>query len=173
MKRWVLVVAAFLLAGGCGIPTDPMGTLERARGGVLRVGMTEADPWARRDGRARSGVEVELVSRFAESLGARVEWTDGSEEELFEQLHADRLDLVIGGITAKSPWQEKAAFTRPYATVMSAFGRPEKHILAAPLGENDFLTELDFFLQERETQIGRELEAEGETTASRGGVDAS
>ncbi len=64
-----------------------MGTLERARGGVLRVGMTEADWWARRDGRARSGVEVELVSRFAESLGARIEWTDGSEEELFEQLH--------------------------------------------------------------------------------------
>ena len=81
MKRMVMLAATLLLlVGGCAIPTDPQGTLERARGGVLRVGMTEAHPWTRRDASRRSGVEVELVSRFAKQLGARVEWTDGSRE---------------------------------------------------------------------------------------------
>ena len=165
MKRFVALAAASLMVAGCAIPTDPEGTLERVRGGALRVGMTEADPWARRDGARRAGVEVGLISRFAGALDARVEWTDGSEEELFEQLHAGSLDVVLGGITAKSPWSEKAAFTRPYATVRSASGKPEKHVLATRLGENDFLTELDFFLQRREAAIGEELEQAGEHLA--------
>ncbi len=159
-----------LLVAGCTIPTDPMGTLDRARDGVMRVGMTEAEAWARRDDGQRSGVEVELVQRFAEGLGARIEWTDGSEEELFERLDAGQLDLVIGGITATSPWKASAALTRPYATVLSDLGEPEKHVLAARLGENDFLTELDFFLQRREQDISEQLEQEGELMAWRTGV---
>jgi ABC-type amino acid transport substrate-binding protein len=165
MRRLVALAAAYVMVAGCAIPTDPDETLERVRGGALRVGMTEADPWARRDGERRAGVEVGLIARFAGELGARVKWTDGSEEELFEGLHAGSLDVVIGGITAKSPWSETAAFTRPYATVRSASGKPEEHVLATRLGENDFLTELDFFLQRREAEIDRDLEQAGERLA--------
>ena len=163
----VTALLLVLLAGGCTVPTDPDGTLDRARGGIMRVGMTEAVPWAEETDGQRSGVEVDLVERFAETLGARIEWSDGSEEELFEELHEGRLDLVIGGITAKSPWMEKGAFTRPYATVVSERGAKEKHVMATKLGENDFLTELDFFLQRREGAIEELLERVGELNARR------
>jgi polar amino acid transport system substrate-binding protein len=167
MKVTALLLACALLAGGCTVPTDPDGTLDRARGGTMRVGMTEAVPWAEETDGQRSGVEVYLVERFAEALGARIEWSDGSEEELFEELHEGRLDLVIGGITAMSPWMEKGAFTRPYATVLSELGQKEKHVMATKAGENDFLTELDFFLQRREGAIEERLEREGELSARR------
>jgi len=165
-----LLIACCLLGAGCAIPTDPDGTLDRVRGGVMRVGMTEADPWAQMSDGRRSGVEVELVQRFAAGLDARIEWTDGSEEELFEELDEGRLDLVIGGITGRSPWKTKGAFTRPYATILSDKGKKEKHVMAARLGENDFLTELDFFLQRREGEIGERLEREGELRAQQSGA---
>ena len=143
----------------------PKGTLDRVRGGILRVGITYADPWVSRVGAEPTGVEVELVEAFARDLGSRVEWVQGSEEQLFEKLELGELDLVIGGITAKSPWKRKGAFTRPYATVLSETGQPEKHVMAAHMGENAFLTELDVFLQGREREIASMLKREGERLA--------
>jgi polar amino acid transport system substrate-binding protein len=109
------VVAAVLLAG-CGIPRDPETTLERVRGGTLRAGITASDPWTTLEGGRPGGVEVELVERFAAELGARVEWVDGSEADLIGALEVRELDLVVGGLTADTPWQTKAAITRSYAT---------------------------------------------------------
>ena len=97
------MLAGVVLLAGCAIPTDPKGTLERARGGVLRVGITYADPWVRDGGAEPAGVEAELVRRFADHPGSRVQWIEGSEEQLFEKLELGEVDLVIGGITAKSP----------------------------------------------------------------------
>jgi polar amino acid transport system substrate-binding protein len=108
-------LAALLLAG-CGIPRDPESTLDRVRGGTLRVGITASDPWTRLEGGRPSGVEVELVERFAGEIGARTEWVDGSEADLIAALHVRELDLVVGGLTADTPWQAKAAITRSYAT---------------------------------------------------------
>src|SRR5687767_518503 len=85
---------ALLLLVACATPPeDPEGTLDRVRGGTVRVGLTEHDPWTLVDGPA--GVEVELVERFAERLDATIEWTDGSEQEMFGALEAGSLDLVI------------------------------------------------------------------------------
>jgi polar amino acid transport system substrate-binding protein len=108
-------LAAVLLAG-CGIPRDPETTLDRVRGGTLRAGITASEPWTTlADGRP-GGVEVELVERFAAELGAGVEWVDGSEADLIGALEVRELDLVVGGLTADTPWQAKAAITRSYAT---------------------------------------------------------
>ena len=113
-----LVVAVLLAVGvaGCGIPRDPEGTLDRVRGGTLRAGITASEPWTTLEGGRPGGVEVELVERFADELGARVEWVDGSEAELIGALEVRELDLVVGGLTADTPWQSKAAITRSYAT---------------------------------------------------------
>ena len=111
----VLLVLA-LLPAGCGIPRDPEGTLERVRGGTLRAGITASAPWTTLEGGRPGGVEVELVERFAGELGARVEWVDGSEADLMAALEMRELDLVVGGLTADTPWQAKAAITRSYAT---------------------------------------------------------
>jgi polar amino acid transport system substrate-binding protein len=110
-----LAVVAVLVAG-CGIPRDPESTLNRVRGGTLRAGITASEPWTTLEGGRPGGVEVELVERFAAELGAMVEWVDGSEADLIAALEVRELDLVVGGLTADTPWQAKAAITRSYAT---------------------------------------------------------
>jgi polar amino acid transport system substrate-binding protein len=111
-----VVAVAAVLAAGCGIPRDPESTLDRVRGGTLRAGITVSEPWTTLEGGRPGGVEVELVERFATELGARVEWVDGSEADLIGALEVRELDLVVGGLTADTPWQAKAAITRWYAT---------------------------------------------------------
>jgi polar amino acid transport system substrate-binding protein len=105
-----------VLVAGCGVPRDPESTLDRVRGGTLRAGITASEPWTTLDDGRPGGVEVELVERFAGELGARVEWVDGSEADLIGALEVRELDLVVGGLTADTPWQSKAAITRSYAT---------------------------------------------------------
>jgi polar amino acid transport system substrate-binding protein len=98
--------------------------LERVEGGVLRAGVTENDPWVRLDADRPTGVEIALVERFAQELGAAVEWVDGSEAELIGALHRHELDLVVGGLAAETPWQDKVAITRPYLTTRTVVGVP-------------------------------------------------
>jgi len=116
---WAALAAAVLVAvaaAGCGIPRDPERTLDRVRGGTLRAGITAREPWTTLEGGRPGGVEVELVERFAAELAATVEWVDGSEADLMAALEVRELDLVVGGLTADTPWQAKAAITRSYAT---------------------------------------------------------
>ncbi len=106
-------------------PAGSDGTLDRVSGGTMRVGVTHADPWVLlRDGQPVGGAEVELVRRFARSIGARVQWIDGSEEELVNSLKEGSLDMVIAGLTSKSRWKKDAAFTRPYLPDDRRGGRP-------------------------------------------------
>jgi polar amino acid transport system substrate-binding protein len=89
----------------------------------MRVGVTEADPWVQIEGTEPSGgVEVELVERFASGLDARIEWVDGSEEELVNAMKEGSLDLVIGGFTKKTRWKKDVALTRPYVSTRSVVG---------------------------------------------------
>jgi polar amino acid transport system substrate-binding protein len=129
-------------------PADPDGTLDRVRGGVLRVGVSHKEPWvvALVEAAEPSGIEPQLVQRFASHLQATIEWHPGGEEALITDLEHGRLDLVIGGLTAESPWSDKAAITKPYTEVRNEEGETEKHVMAAPLGENAFLLELEKFL---------------------------
>ena len=108
---------------GCQFPRDPDGTLDRVEDGVLRVGVTPAEPWVEL-GAEPTGVEVELVRRFARDVRADVQWTEGSEEELMGALREGQLDLVIGGLTAESPWEKEAALTRPYLETKLVVGVP-------------------------------------------------
>jgi hypothetical protein len=149
---WRVLPIVLLMLFGCGltIPADPDHTLDRVRGGVLRVGASPNEPWiiwgAERE---PTGREADLVRRFAQSIDARVEWTRGGEEALIDQMERGELDLVAGGLTAESPWMKKAALTKPYVAVPTPHGT-EKHVLAAPLGENAFLVALERFLLAQE-----------------------
>lgn len=149
MALWVGVVL-FVLTGCTGFPADPGDTLERVRGGVVRVGVSPHEPWTRLTGVGDpAGIEPELVRRFAAGLDAEVTWTPGGEEELMTQLEEGELDLVIGGLTADTPWADKAAITKPYAEARDDAGKVKKHVMAAPLGENAFLLALEKFLLQR------------------------
>lgn len=147
-KRLAALLAAVALAA-CGMPVDPDGTLDRVRGGTLRVGVSPNPPWtdlpAGGDG-PPEGVEVDLVRGFAEHVDADVSWTAGGEEELMGELDAGRLDLVVGGLSATSPWSTHAALTRPWTTAPGPDGAPVDHVVATRMGENDLLVELETYL---------------------------
>ena len=113
LRLWFCAAVA-LLAACREIPRDQQGTLERVRGGVLRAGMMQHKPWAAMvDGRPQ-GLEAALVEQLAHSLSATVEWAEPRGDELFQALKEHRIDLVVGGITERSPWKDHVAFTRPY-----------------------------------------------------------
>jgi polar amino acid transport system substrate-binding protein len=154
-----LALIAAALAGGCRIPDDPEGTLARAQGGAMRVGVTEADPWVELgpDGRPTGGVEVELVRRFGRDIGARVAWVDGGEEELVNAMKEGSLDLLIGGLTDKSRWEKDMALTRPYLDTRSVVGMPEGRPLSDELDGMSVVAELG---TEEEGLLARKTGAE-------------
>jgi polar amino acid transport system substrate-binding protein len=130
----------------CGLPRDADGTLDRVHGGALRVGVSDHPPWtAIRDGQI-DGIETRLVAELARGLGARPVWRRGAESELLDALHRRELDIVVGGLTADSPWKGQVAFTRPHFTD-TATGRA--HVLAVSPGENAFLVHVERFLEPR------------------------
>jgi polar amino acid transport system substrate-binding protein len=93
----------------------------------MRVGITPAEPFVQlNDAGDPTGVEVELVQRFAETLDARVEWVTGSETDLMEALAGGQLDLVIAGLTRQSEWERVAALTRPYLTTQVVIAAPDE-----------------------------------------------
>jgi polar amino acid transport system substrate-binding protein len=115
---------AALILTACGIPRDAEGTLERVQGGTVRVGITENPPWTELSDGSPTGVEVDLVEGFAETLPARVEWFDGSQAELLRALEKRELDVVVGGFTADDPWAQMVTFTQPYAEISTFVGAP-------------------------------------------------
>jgi polar amino acid transport system substrate-binding protein len=110
--------------GGCQYPRDPDGTLDRVEGATMRVGFAVNEPWVQLPGDEPTGIEPDLVRGFARELDARIDWTEGTEEELVAALEEGQLDLVVGGITNETLWQKKAAMTRPYVDTEVAIGAP-------------------------------------------------
>lgn len=120
----IVVVLVGLSVTGCQWPRDAAGTLDRVRGGEMRVGVVVNPPWTEVDGDAVSGAESVLVHRFADSLGARVRWVPGSESELMKALSERTLDLVVGGLDTDSPWEQDAALTADYFTTAAVVAVP-------------------------------------------------
>lgn len=133
MRTTITGVALLALAAGCGLPRDPEGTLERVRGGTLRVGVAHNPPWASLPANGEAaGVEPALVRALAAELDARVEWVGGGEHALLHALEQRELDLVVGGLPARHPSSAKLGFSRPYYTDTLAVGVPPGG--AAPAG---------------------------------------
>jgi polar amino acid transport system substrate-binding protein len=128
-----LLLAAVLLGTGCGIPKDSDSTLERVRGGTLRVGVVEREPFTWVENGTPAGPEVELVQELAQTLGATVEWTVGAESRLMEAVSHRELDLVIGGIDAKTPYGKHAALSQPYLRGRLTVGVPPGQVAPSEL----------------------------------------
>lgn len=131
---------------GCGLPRDADHTLDRVRGGELRVGLSDHPPWVTTRDERMDGVELRLVADLARGLGARPVWRRGAESELLHALHRRELDIVAGGLTDDSPWKGQVALTRPHFTD-TVTGRA--HVLAVAPGENAFLVQVERFLEPR------------------------
>jgi membrane-bound lytic murein transglycosylase MltF len=127
------------------LPRDPEKTLQQVqRAHRIRVGLVENPPWVIRNGTDPDGVEPALIRDFAHSLGAEPQWSWLAEHRAMEKLEHFELDVVAGGLEAKTPWSKKVALTRPYV---------EKIVMATPPGENAWLKRLGDFLQQRRTAI--------------------
>ncbi|NUO40069.1 MAG: transporter substrate-binding domain-containing protein [Gemmatimonadaceae bacterium] len=149
--RALRVCCCLAALASCGLPRDSDHTLDRIRGGELRVGVTEHAPWVTvRDDRM-DGIEPRLIEELARGLGARTVWRRGAEAQLLEALHRRELDIVAGGLTADSPWKGQVALTRPYFTDTTT-GRTR--VLAVSPGENAFLVHVERFLAPRERRGG-------------------
>jgi ABC-type amino acid transport substrate-binding protein len=130
----------------CGLPRDPEGTSERIGSThALRVGVSDNPPWASMSGAEPQGIEPELVRRFAASIGAKPEWTRGSETTLVKSLKQHDLDLVIGGFEKRTQWSSTAGITQPFARDSDG----KQHVMLAAPGENRFILALDRFLTDR------------------------
>ncbi len=141
---FLLALAALATSACDGMPRDPERSLETARGGTLRVGVTDAPPWLERPrpggpGAEPSGPEAELVRAFAASIGARVAWVPGPLDDLMERLERFELDLVAAGLTEGTAWQGRVGLSTPW---LEEEGRPPR-VLAVPPGENALLVALD------------------------------
>jgi ABC-type amino acid transport substrate-binding protein len=151
----LLVVAAMLLAACQGhFPADAQGTLDRATGGELRVGISQNPPWTEvaRDG-TPSGTEVELIQQYAEDIGAEIHWVPGGESALAAAMRAGELDLAIGGFPSDAPWTSQIAFTRPYTTAELSDGSTVKIVMGVRPGENALLVDLETFLVEEAGEL--------------------
>jgi polar amino acid transport system substrate-binding protein len=144
MRRLALASAALtllVLLAGCQFPQDPEGTLDRVRGGTLRVGVIDSPPWAETTAGEPRGVEVRLIESFAVSQDAEIEWYEGSESELVEAMTGFQLDVVIGGLTRSSPWMKEVALTRPYLDTEIEIGLPPGVALPDALGGEEVWVE--------------------------------
>lgn len=145
----LIILVTTLSACAISIPTDPEDSLEQIRNGTLRVGVSHSEPWVvLHDNDAPSGTEVDLVLEFARTLSSEVQWVPGGEETLMDALSQGDLDVVIGGLTERTPWTAKAAITRTYVEAPNQYGENLKHVMAVPMGENALLSELETFLDQ-------------------------
>ena len=127
------------------LPKDQNGALDRIRSsGEIRVGLSQEEPFVKLSGGEPSGVEVEIIKRFAESLGAHPVWTRGGEERLVKALEHFELDVVAGGLTSSTPWATHVGITAPYR---------RDQVLAVAPGENELVKRLDEFTHAHRTEI--------------------
>ncbi|UOR01783.1 hypothetical protein MUN77_00185 [Leucobacter allii] len=142
----VALLAAALTGCGLTIPADPGGSLERARGGELHIGIA-AEPGMSTDAHPPEGPLPELGSDFAESIDAAPIWEVGGEETLVGMLESGDIDLALGHFTPETPWTERAAVSRPFAG--SAGGADAELVALMPLGENALLSAFEGYIDER------------------------
>jgi len=111
----MLLLAAIMLSlAGCHYPTDIEHSLDKIKGGVIEVGLTENPPWVIRTPDGPAGLEPEIIERLAGQLNAEAHWHWGEESDLLQALKERQLDLVAGGLTQKAHLSKDAAPTKPY-----------------------------------------------------------
>lgn len=150
-----LGLTALSLSGCATIPADAEGTLDRAQDGTLVVGVSEHEPWTKVDDETGqvTGSEADLIMSFADGIDADVDWRPGAESVLAGQMKAGEVDVLIGGLTASSPWSTHMALTRPYTSVESEEGETEDMVMGVRLGENALLVALERHLAQEHGEI--------------------
>jgi len=148
-RSFLMAGAAALLLNACSLPSDPDDTLERVRStGVVRVGVASAPPMVDVSGGTPSGPEADLATAWAARQGASVTWVIGGLDELVDRMEHGEIDLLVGGLTTKSAISTQVALTRAWTTDLDPFGHTIERVVAAPLGENALVSDLEHWFDE-------------------------
>jgi ABC-type amino acid transport substrate-binding protein len=118
------ILIGLLAAGGCSdFPKDNAETLKQLRAGrEMKVGVAHNPPWASVAEGQIEGVEPGLVSQWAESLGTRARFITGPTDDLVDALYKGDLDVLVMGMTDKTPHSGKLALSQPYLEVKTHIG---------------------------------------------------
>ncbi|MEE1658228.1 transporter substrate-binding domain-containing protein [Microvirga sp. CF3062] len=122
--KMAAVLVGILAAGGCSdFPKDNAETLKQLQAGrEMKVGVAHNPPWTVvAEGRIE-GVEPALVTQWAESLGTKARFITGPTDALVEALYKRELDVLIMGLTDKTPHSGKLALSQPYLEVKTNLG---------------------------------------------------
>lgn len=141
MKR--ILILTLVVMAGCTFPRDPENSFEKAQKNGLKVGVVKRPPFVNISGENFSGSEIDLIREFAEKEHLQIEFKEGSETELLEELEKFHLHVVAGGFTKKTIWKKKAGLTAPYDS---------KHVLLIPKGENRLLERLEAYILPKKSE---------------------
>jgi polar amino acid transport system substrate-binding protein len=123
LKKLVIVLFALALAGtGCQFIAPSESASSRGHlpeilaRGELRVGISGDLPPLNMKNKAGEiiGLEVDLVTALANSMGLDVRLVETPFPELLEALESDEVDLVISGMTMTPERNARVAFVGPY-----------------------------------------------------------
>lgn len=125
-----------LLAGCSDIPRDPDGTSDRIRAeGRFRIGLIEGSA-------ASASQQRSFLARVQQRAGASAEIERGAAEPLLQKLEAGDFDLVLGAMSAKSPWEKQVHFLPALSEIVA----PKSYVRVVPMarnGENEWIALLD------------------------------
>jgi ABC-type amino acid transport substrate-binding protein len=108
--------ALLLGAGGCATSGKPAAPAEvPAATNVLRIGVTPTlPPIAFRQNGRLAGIEVDLAKALAASLGRTPRFIELPWEEQIDALLANRIDLIMSGMSITPARKMRVAFTESY-----------------------------------------------------------
>lgn len=92
----------------------------------MRVGVSQSRGLCDlKEGAEPTGIEVQLIKGYARSIGAEIEWVQGSQEQIVELLKVYEVDLAVGGYTNKTSFKKHIALSRPYNIEHIKVGAPQ------------------------------------------------
>ena len=127
----VATAVAAVVVSGCAMPPAPSATAAAPvpapvavtshldavqKAGTLRVcSPGDYRPFSfQKADMAYEGIDVDLITAFSASLGAKPEWIKTSWANLMPDLTAGKCDIVVGGVSVTTERQKKAFFSAPY-----------------------------------------------------------
>ncbi|MER2095881.1 MAG: membrane-bound lytic murein transglycosylase MltF [Pseudomonas qingdaonensis] len=115
--KWLIATGLFLMLGAC---VEKPSTLERVKeDGVLRVITRNSPATYFQDRNGETGFEYELVQRFADDLGVKLQIeTADNLDDLFNQLgQPNGPVLAAAGLVSSEQRKQQVRFSHPYLEV--------------------------------------------------------
>ena len=123
MKIAAVLIGTVAASGCSDFPKDNAETLKQLKAGrEMKVGVAHNPPWTVvAEGRIE-GVEPALIAQWAQSLGTKARFITGPADDLVEGLYKRELDVLVMGMTDKTPHSGKLALSQPYLEVRTNIG---------------------------------------------------